>query len=275
MSDSEHVVLEYLSHPRSGVHLVIAVPSVDDIGGRIAQRRLPYEFEMLSVTDRLVRKYGDVIDVGANIGNHTLFWACHSGVKVYAFEPPGEALSLLSENLRANDATRVAVYEVAAGSRPGRGTLQTVAGNLGASKVALVSSVESQGLMSFPVIPIDEYCFGNIGLIKVDVEGQEAEVLAGARLTLIRERPVLWIEVLSMSALKQIRSELRELGYRVPPVWLSDTNVFFVPTWRALGSLIFHPSTVALLVRRGVGRRVRASSYRLSNFRKSVPTRRK
>ena len=42
---------------------------------------------------------------------------------------------------------------------------------------------------------LDSYGFSNVGFIKIDVEGFEAAVLAGARDTILRERPVMQIEL--------------------------------------------------------------------------------
>jgi hypothetical protein len=64
---------------------------------------------------------------------------------------------------------------------------------------------------------LDEYRLQNVSFIKIDVEGQEMNVLAGAAHTLERCRPTLLIEVLAILSRTDIRTELaaiENLGYR-------------------------------------------------------------
>ena len=259
MADEGVIVHEYYSAPIGGQLLTICAPVGDDIGERIARRKLPYEWEALSISDRMVRRLGDVIDVGANIGNHSLFWACESGARVAAFEPPGYALELLQKNLRLNKADgQVCIYPVAAGEKSGVGILHRVDGNLGASYLEVLDSSVGDVSDSIPVEPIDDFSFRGVGLIKVDVEGDELSVLVGARETLRREQPAVWVEVLNAEARRNVRIELRAVGYRVPPIWLSDTNAFFCPTWADAAFMIACPRSAWLLLRRSIGRHYRS-----------------
>lgn len=78
--------------------------------------------------------------------------------------------------------------------------------------------------MHVPVLPLDSLCFPlPVSLLKVDVEGMETAVLAGARELLARDRPAVFFETLSTDGLAGIADMLRGLGYRL--FWM-ETHQF-------------------------------------------------
>ena len=64
---------------------------------------------------------GSVFDVGAHIGNHTLYFGAVCGLKVYAWEPHDGSLKQLHANLALNPQLEVEVFDWAAGE-PGHPT---------------------------------------------------------------------------------------------------------------------------------------------------------
>lgn len=98
--------------------------------------------------------------------------------------------------------------------------------------VALGTGSKSRGTVTVPVATLDSFAIENVGLIKIDVEGFEEEVLKGGIETINRCRPVLYIEDDRPQKSASLRQFLKELGYRFelhePPLFRSS-NFFGNP----------------------------------------------
>ena len=134
-----------------------------------------------------------VLDVGANIGNHTLAFA-KMAKNVIAFEPQDTIHELCVLNARHADNIEVfklgasdkAATVHAAVRRDAHGSTR-ITDDPGADEIAT----------SFEVAPLDAFMkdrSDHIGLIKIDVEGHEPQALRGAQATIERHRPVIIIE---------------------------------------------------------------------------------
>ncbi|MDG1372545.1 MAG: FkbM family methyltransferase, partial [Paracoccaceae bacterium] len=128
---------------------------------------------------------GAVLDVGANIGNHSVFFAHYLQDKpdfsLDAFEPEASAHKFLKENLANNvSSPRISVHNVAVGSANGSVDLNSgSSNNLGAAKV-IRSSYENT--LKIPMKPLDEIVppSKNVSIIKMDIEGFEPNALIGS-----------------------------------------------------------------------------------------------
>ena len=140
-----------------------------------------------------------ILDVGANVGFTTLILAavCPKA-RIVAFEPVPANIRLLEENLRANGVTNVTVVRAAVGEA--KGTV-TMAGEGPWSVIAGSGS-------DVPVVTLDAWCAEHlpdmpIDLVKIDVEGYEPNVLAGALELMRRWRPRTFLEFNSWTFLLQ------------------------------------------------------------------------
>lgn len=115
-----------------------------------------------------------MVDVGANVGVYAALAAGAVGAQVLALEPAAETLPDLAAMLALNGLEgRVEVRAVAAGAAPG--SLRFTAGRGTTNRAA------RDGAATVPVETLDTLTAGRPPLlVKVDVEGAEAEVLAGA-----------------------------------------------------------------------------------------------
>ena len=137
------------------------------------------------------------IDVGANIGNHTLFLS-DLFAKVIAFEPNELARSLLRINLDMNGVTNVDLRPVGLSDRPGRLTLTFEKANLGAARLRGVGANASSETVEVELTVGDDEIdpSESVGFIKIDVEGAEEAVLRGLEQTIRKHMPILMIEQL-------------------------------------------------------------------------------
>jgi FkbM family methyltransferase len=177
--------------------LVFFVHRRDGIGRHIAKYG-EYEPVLTQfIADRLAAaKPGLFIDVGANLGWHTLHAARHSAVDcVVAFEPDPFNACLLDRNLRENRIGNAIVCAAAVGAGSGTGRLYRYKpSNLGRH-----SLVRDHGLGSCAVAVLDldralrDLRLGErpIRVLKIDVEGYEPAVISGAARALERTETVI------------------------------------------------------------------------------------
>jgi FkbM family methyltransferase len=178
---------------------------------------------------RLVRPGDVVLDVGANIGHHTVVYSKAAGPagRVYAFEPQRWVFQVLCANLVANDCLNASAHRLALGDKPGRLRLQAVDYtadlNFGAAALSKLFQGDMRG-ESVPVGTLDAFVADEevprVDFVKLDVQTFELFVLQGAKETLRRFRPRLFVEIAPywMKRLngydhREVYALLREAGY--------------------------------------------------------------
>ena len=153
-----------------------------------------YEMKELRELAKLFPEGGTFVDIGANIGNHSLFVATFlNPAKVIPFEPNRKAYELLVQNVLANDLLdRFDLSNLGVGvsdTHAGGFAMQKRARNLGGAKM-----LEGKGELE--VYPGDELLKDETpSMIKIDVEGMEMQVLGGLTETVTRSRPIIFAEV--------------------------------------------------------------------------------
>lgn len=168
-------------------------------GGRgvyIFRDALEPEFEHL---EELLVPGGVFLDIGANTGIYTIkaakFLTANGGV-VVAYEPFPEMLATLSRNLYANGFTNVRLRSFCLGETGGAAELWMNFHR--PTSFSLVRRDEKAAPLSMLVLPLDEVFplerLERLDYVKIDVEGAEAQVLAGARATFKRFRPIIQME---------------------------------------------------------------------------------
>jgi FkbM family methyltransferase len=134
------------------------------------------------------------VDVGANCGLYTLI-ACHAGVPVLAIEPNDLNFRRLQENLVHNRYEKAEALNLALGEEKGKCLLY--GGGEGASLLKNWGGMTSTYAREVEVETLDRLMMSRPSndrlLIKVDVEGHELPVLAGARGLLARPTAPAWI----------------------------------------------------------------------------------
>ncbi|SMF43156.1 methyltransferase, FkbM family [Azospirillum oryzae] len=177
-------------------------------------------------------KTGDVvIDVGANIGDHTIAYLEAVGDEgtVYAFEPQPEAYECLIRNCGDRP-----TFFCAAALDQRKEVSINLLDNRGASFI-----VEGSGGISG--FPIDDLEIDKVDLIKIDVEGAELKVLSGASRTISRCKPKIVIEI-NRGHLSRFECSpeiifdwLDKFGYKWCPIH-EDTDVVCSPQFDVLAT---------------------------------------
>ena len=129
------------------------------------------------------------LDVGANLGLFTYFLSRYSP-HVYAFEPNPIPLRILNYVADQN----VTINQMALSNATGEVDLVIPKGRKGWSNNGASIEHEDGYQLKVPGSRIDDLGIRDIGFIKIDVEGHEMSVLEGAKETLSRDRPNLFVE---------------------------------------------------------------------------------
>lgn len=178
------VLLEWLP----GDHLVSTLPGGERVRLAARYRHVSWNPEEYEAFRAAVKPGATVFDIGANVGAYTLLfaqWAGPSG-KIVAFEPAPASVAGLRRLVALNGLRdRVEIVEAAVSGAVGTAAFGSD-GSSGAN--ALVDAAQSgRAVITVPTTSLDAFC-DTRGLrpdvIKIDVEGEELEVLRGARRTL-------------------------------------------------------------------------------------------
>lgn len=146
---------------------------------------------------------GRVIDIGANFGNHTVFYSLYGGAhEVIAIEPIWENYRNLCYNIELNRCPNV---------KPVWGGISDEKGWMGSEKKGRWSQCTLNGEGNIPVFPIDTLSLDNVKLIKIDCEGMEEKALKGAMKTIELNKPDIFIE--SFEGPEWVSEILNPLGY--------------------------------------------------------------
>jgi len=182
----------------------------------------PYEPEITNLLSSLLDQSSTVVDVGANVGIHTISMAKLAPAgEVLAFEPHPVTVKRLHANLALNEIDNVRVFQVALLDEEREVSLYDSDGsNRG---MATLHSYEGWSEMTVPGITLDEVVRTEgvpaIDLMKIDVEGYESQVIAGASAVLARDRPSVIFEYVDWAwrncgyTLGQTMERLRYIGY--------------------------------------------------------------
>ena len=177
----------------------------------------------------LLRPDDVVVEVGANVGALTvpLARAVSDGGAVWAFEPQASLFDLLVANAQENG-VRDAVHPMpmALGAVDGEAWYSENEWNCGGVPVG------ANGENQAHVARLDAAVLKRVDLIKVDVEGMEADVLLGARNTIACCRPLLYVEETPGDAGRRTLDMLFAAGYRV---WRHHPQLFRPDNFRGVG----------------------------------------
>jgi FkbM family methyltransferase len=190
-----------------------------------ALRRQPGERVTADLFRKLLRPGATVLDVGANVGYYALLAAREVGPdgRVIAFEATPAVAARLAENVKLNALGNVTVVHAAVCDRAGE--IEFRLQDDDSEGNSLVNFATDWPTVKVPAVSLDDYAAAHnidrVDVMKVDVEGAEPMVLAGAKRLLSGPTPPVLILESNPEALKaggsspaDIRERLAGFGYR-------------------------------------------------------------
>ena len=180
-----------------------------------------YEAEILANLNDFVKGKA-VLDIGANVGNHVVYWSKVSKAKtIKAFEPIPELFGILERNVAINELANVGAFNFALGRATGFGSPSSNAANRMMSEI--IEGADADGIK---IAALDDLGIEEADFVKIDVEGFTLGVLQGAQQTLQRLRPALFVEIFDRD-MDDCYSLLSAMGYQ-KVLDYPDYNYFFV-----------------------------------------------
>jgi FkbM family methyltransferase len=194
-----------------------AIPNRWQVPARYYHQRARHLIEPeMELLVRTVSAGDCVVDIGANFGVFSYAFL-RRGAVVHAFEPQPACLVTLTAYARTHP--RFHVHPEALGDQPKRGvlTLPMAAPFAGSPGATLRDDVPAAASFNVQVAALDDFHLASVGMMKIDVEGGELDVLRGAVETIRRCRPLLMIEIEQRHHRQPVSSVMDEvfaLGYR-------------------------------------------------------------
>jgi FkbM family methyltransferase len=218
------------------------------------------EYDDMMFTLRYLRPGETFVDVGASIGLYSLLASsANARGAVIAFEPHPVSAGRLRENVRINALDNIQVREAAVGRASGSALLTFDQGDR--NRISTQTG-PNEKLVEVPVASLDGELDrlgvdpATVALVKIDTEGFEVNVLAGAtRLLDRRPGPVWMVELTGLGDDQAVYKMFAERGYR-PFVYVVGENRFDVHHGTEAGNLIFARDPEAVFARLGDGRLV-------------------
>ncbi len=205
----------------------------------------------LDLLEQLIQPGQTVLDVGANMGAHTLAF-CHfvgpAGV-VHAFEPQRIMFQAMVATVALNSWTNVHAHLNLVGAKKGRmrlpGVRYDLPSNFGAMTLApdrdraeTLSYLDDAPAEVVEMITLDGLKLAACHLIKIDVEGMEIDVLRGATKTIRAHRPLIYMECQPDQRSQDALKLLKSMGYAT---WrhgdIGSPNILGAPLERPLSVL--------------------------------------
>lgn len=168
-----------------------------------------YERENIDLFLASVARGGTALDIGANVGNHSLAFARHFD-HVIAFEPNPELWASIDRNVALNPWASIDVRKIGLGDQSAEMPLH-VTSDGHALSTFLPGELDHFTTHMVRVEAGDDLDLPPIAAIKIDVQGFEGPVLRGLRRTIERDKPAIWIEISETTLPAQSRQALTDV----------------------------------------------------------------
>ena len=196
-----------------------------------------YERELLDMMKTYIKKDSTVLDIGANVGHHTLFFSAQAK-QVHAFEPFPEVANILEARLNENQIHNVVVHRIGLGSKKEQMRYYAPpAENTGIGSFVADRSYRNKPYGELPIERGDDVIQDRVGFIKIDVEHFEREVLLGIQDILHTSKPVVFLEFFAKNFLSEDDFRSLTKGYDAYLLECNRNFLFFFNRPRC----ILHP----------------------------------
>ena len=161
---------------------------------------------------------GTFIDVGSCIGTHSIPFSLVADT-VYSFEPVKSLCFKQMANITLNNIKNVTVVNCALGDVNLEHYIEPSNINIGTNPI----SKKGDNIL---VIKLDDFVIDNVKLIKIDVSGFELKVLKGAKRTILRNKPDIFIECSDNSKFLKVTRFLQRIGYKYSGLRFNSTPTY-------------------------------------------------
>ncbi len=172
-----------------------------------------YEHEILDKWNKYLSNVKVILDIGANIGNHSIYWSQFDNIeKIIAFEAVKSIYEILARNVNNNNIAKIELHNLAVGEKDGYAEIDKFdKNNYGSTSLKVVDESEIK------IVSVDNFLSNKdlqIDFVKIDVEEFEVFVLNGMKHTIAKDKPIIWVEV-SLNTLNKVLEVFKNEEYRI------------------------------------------------------------
>ena len=143
-------------------------------------------------------KNKDIIDVGGFIGDSAIVFSDYTNKKVYSFEPSSKNFELMKKTICMNKKGNIVPVQLGLGSKNQDAQVPLEVSSSLKTNQTTKEKLSNELSENIKITTLDQYVRENkldVGLIKVDIEGNEQDFLKGAKKTIVEQRPFLLISI--------------------------------------------------------------------------------
>ena len=209
---------------------------------------------------QLTKTNDNVIEVGSNIGTHTIPLAKHlsQGGLLYALEPQSQNYKILIKNINQNDLQNIKVFKIAASNKKSEAYMnlfdENETNNFGDARIfnKIFTNFEKVSVSTLDELFFHEFNENKkLSLIKCDAQGQETNIINGSKKIIEKFKPFLYVENDNIEQSKNLIETIKSLHYslfwHIVPMFNSKNylnnskNIF--PTIFSCNMLCIHKNT--------------------------------
>lgn len=150
-----------------------------------------FEYQIIRSISPLIDTSKTILDIGANIGNHTIYFSkilkCN---KIIAFEPQKNMQSIFEKNMKLNEIDNVIFNKFALSDKKQNLSIK-IFNQMCYGETSF--TIDENG--EYEAKALDELNLTDVQFVKMDVEEHELNVLKGGEKLFKQQKPILWIEI--------------------------------------------------------------------------------
>ena len=171
---------------------------------------------------QLTKTNDNVIEVGSNIGTHTIPLAKHlsQGGLLYALEPQSQNYKILIKNINQNDLQNIKVFKIAASNKKGEAYMnlfdENETNNFGDARIfnKIFTNFEKVSVSTLDELFFHEFNENKkLVLVKCDAQGQETNIINGSKKIIEKFKPFLYVENDNIEQSKNLIETIKSLHY--------------------------------------------------------------
>ncbi len=192
--------------------------------GRSIEEYHEYAEREAAIFDQILKEGDLVIEAGANVGAQTLLLAHCVGEtgRVLAFEPQRIVYQALCGTLAINSIPNVFCWNMALGAELGEAVLPEVKYSSTQDFASIVPHADDEG-EAVPQVTIDSLNLPLCSLLKIGIEEGALQIVQGARETIEKHKPLLYLQRRTIAPETELLQLLDELGYSL---YWHDSDLF-------------------------------------------------
>ena len=199
-----------------------------------------WENELIKYAETFLNDNSIILDIGANIGTWSIPLAIKNR-KVYSFEPYDSSFYSLCGNIFLNNKEHIIYpYHSAITDNVNKKTSMYLSETINIGGCKLIEKNDNNNKLNrYKLITLDSLKLEKINFIKIDVEGQELNVIKGGTKTILKNKPVIFFECWDINSHhwnnipnthNELMDYIKSLGYNINKIYIDgDDNYEAIP----------------------------------------------